>query len=119
MSIDRFFGLKYDKRTYNCYHFSCDVWMHLTGEDLSKIIDSQMQTSGRLYRRYVRQFREIKTPVSPCLVIMQNPNEVAHMGVFYNGRILHFSEQLGTEYMPPEIACRLHTKVRYATRNHS
>jgi len=119
VSIDKFFGLRYDEKSYNCYHFTCDVWKHLTDEDLSQIIDDQMQTSGRLYRRYVRQFRELDVPVSPCLVIMQNPNEVVHMGVYYKGRILHFSKGLGTEYMPPEVACRHHLKVRYAARNHS
>lgn len=118
MSIDQFFGVKYDKKSYNCYHFSCDVWRHLTGEDLSQIIDDQMQTTGILYRRYVRQFRELVKPVSPCLVIMQNPHEITHMGIFYNGRVLHLTES-GTEYQPPIVACRHHLEVRYAARNHT
>lgn len=116
MSIDEFYGRKYDHVSYNCYHFSCDVWLYLTNRDLAKSVDEGIYQTG-ITRKHFRSFTELEKPVSPCLVIMQNPRQTPHMGVYYNGRILHFTEY-GTEWQPPEIAGRMHRKLRYATDNH-
>lgn len=107
MSIDKFFRKQYDRQTYNCVHFACDVWEHETGDRIDHTVESlllppeQRKISSALRKR----LRKIDKPVTPCIVLMQRRRAEPHVGIYIRGKVLHIHE-LGVEYMPLDIACR-------------
>ena len=111
MSIDKFFDCKYDRRRYNCYHFTRDVWLDLTGRLL--VLDESIFLNGKLTKAYVRQFVSIVKPVSPCIVVMQRKGFAPHVGVYVRGNVFHIQIN-GPEYQPVDVASRGFQTIRFA-----
>ncbi len=89
--IDDLYWATFDKEKYTCWDFTVDLWKRLNGQDLGKLIAeatgelAQFKKVGKFYRNMV----ELKKPVSPCIVMMESMTSVPHIGVFYNGQVLH------------------------------
>ena len=93
MTIDHCFKKQYHETEYNCAHFVCDVWFHLTRVDISLEMQGFLMPPDErfVYGQAKRNFRIMKKPISPCIVQGEAFNE-KHVGVFFNNRILHLSE---------------------------
>ena len=90
----KLFSKRYDAINYHCVHFVVDVWMKLTGHDLSCQFEPlllpvlQVHPVPAIWEGFV----EINEPESPCVVLMRSGTNEPHMGVFSNGRVLHLRE---------------------------
>ena len=113
MSVDRYLDRVRTPR-YNCAAFARDVWLDLTGEDIGNALAGLLGrlTGARLSREAVRAFRELPTPVSPCLVTFQRPRGPLHVGVYIRGRVLHLVGT-GVQYQPIAVAARTFKTVRF------
>lgn len=112
--IDEFFFKQYNKNTYNCAHLVAEAWLKITGQDindklkgfLKPVLARSVGTSLR------HEFTRLKAPESPCIVLMNRPGAVAHVGVYYRGKVLHI-HATATEYQPLDVASRGFTTVRF------
>lgn len=113
-SIDPLFFHEYDIDKYNCVHFLCDAWKHITGEDLAARMSGWLcaVSEKRFLKEQVRQFERLAQPVSPCIVLFQAPGESPHVGLFYRGKVLHI-EQTGVQYMPLNVVAFGFNRVRF------
>lgn len=107
MSIDVFFNKRYDRRSYNCAHFVCEVWKHITGEDLSAKLTGFLKApeDRRAVLSDLRSFKRLQAPESPCVALMQRRGSAPHVGIFLRGRVLHIHE-MGVEFQPIDVASR-------------
>lgn len=114
MSLDSFFERQYNRDTYNCAHFACDVWERLTGQDIREELVGFLQPPKGRYTDPAlrRKFKKLEAPESPCLVLMQRPKSVPHAGVYVRGMVIHIHER-GVEFLPPEVATRGFTRIGY------
>jgi hypothetical protein len=107
MSLDRFLHAEYHRTHYNCGHFACDVYNHLTGNTIAV----PTGCSNIRLRKFVKQLQE---PINPCLVVMSRPNYTTHVGVYIDHKVMHLTSQ-GARIEPIDIASLFFTKVRFYT----
>ena len=114
MNLDQFYNRTYNRQTYNCAHFVAEVWLYLTGSDISIILRGFLLPPKDRYVRanLRRQFKRLTKPVSPCIVLMQRPKTVPHVGLFYKGRVFQLHER-GVEFQPLDVASRGFKKVGF------
>lgn len=105
MNTDRYLVKVYDKERYNCWDFVREVWQELTGEDVFTVTPPSVESIAP-------HFTPIEAPESPCLVLMLRQRCTPHIGVFYNGRVLHMNKR-GPEYSPLHSATASFPTVRY------
>ena len=111
--IDQFFTRRYSASTYNCAHFAIEVWKTLTGQDLEDRLHGLLcAPSKRKADMGLRGVVLLTRPRSPCLVLMQRRG-LAHVAVWFKGRVLHLLEGGGVQYMPLEIASLGYTRIRF------
>jgi hypothetical protein len=124
MSVDKFLHLRYDERNYNCAHFFCDAWEELVGFSVREALQGFLAPPSERRAELgtiKRAFTRLDGPRSPCLVLMDRPHTAPHVGLFYEGRVLHILES-GVQYMPVHIATfgfRLVRYYGYTNRNYS
>jgi len=114
LSIDCFLDRNYNEQSYNCLHFSREVWIALTGNDISEALQGLL---GRVSQRGISKhtlnaFTRFECPQEPCIVLMQRPRTSPHMGVYLRGKVLHITHQ-GVEFMPLDLAMRGFKSVRF------
>lgn len=112
--VDRYMGKSFCPKTYNCWHFVRDVWADLTGLDLG---DQTPDTkSPEIYTekaiKVANTMIRLENPVSPCLVLMQRNKVEPHVGIFYNGKVLHLSTN-GVNYLPLDQATARFPQVSF------
>lgn len=114
IGLDSFFTRRYNRETYNCAHFACEVWTHITGRDITKELDGFLQPpkERRTDPALRRVFRKLDKPESPCLVLMQRHRSVPHVGVFVRGKVIHLHE-MGVEFLPVDVASRGFEKLGF------
>lgn len=114
MNVDKWLNKRHKKDIYTCLHFTRDVWLELTGQDITERLHGLLgaDNARRLVRSHFRAFERLQAPCSPCLVYMRQMGRDPHMGVFVDGRLLHLNKH-GAEYFPLEIAARGFTDFRY------
>lgn len=114
MSTDKYMHLQFDPDYFDCLHLTRMVWKDATGEDLGERLDGLMGARGkrRLRAAHPRAFRRLEAPVSPCLVLMQRPRSLPHVGVYLRGKVLHIQET-GVEFVPVDIASRGFKTVKF------
>jgi hypothetical protein len=105
------------KPSYNCLDFVTEAWSHLVGdtgvmERLAALNAGIHAEDGRVVLSTVRGFARLPQPSSPCFVVMQRSKTQPHIGIFYNGRILHMIEN-GVEYQPLPVVRRYFTKIGF------
>jgi hypothetical protein len=114
MSIDAFFHKKYERNSYNCAHFVCEVWQSLTGESITQKLAGLLEApkDRRASFDLRRQFKRLERPESPCLALMQRRGSAPHVGLFLRGRVLHIHET-GVEFQPIDVASRGFEKIGF------
>lgn len=115
MSIDEFFFRRFNPQTYNCTHFTAEVWAQLTGDDLAHKLGRLLTDAldvRQLTRGIVRNFSRLDAPVDPCLIVMQRARSAPHIGVYVRGKVLHIHDR-GVEYQPVDVASRCFQTVTF------
>lgn len=104
MSIDHLFNRVYDINTYNCVHFLCEAWKHVTGQNLSHRLEGFLQpASARVFKKSeIKQLTKLEGPADPCIVVLHKPRHSPHVGMFLRGKVLHISA-LGVQYQPLHV----------------
>jgi hypothetical protein len=102
---------------YNCLGFVAEAWEHLGGgldvmERLQALNAGIHAEDGHVVLSTVRGFQKLVKPESPCFVVMQRSKIQPHIGIFYNGRVLHMKEN-GVEYQPLPVVQRYFTKIGF------
>lgn len=117
MSIDKYFGRRFNATKYNCAHFVCEVWTDLRGPEISDILRGFLcGPSERVVdMSALRAFRFLKRPESLCVVYMPARIHVPHVGVWIDGKVLHLTARQGVQYQPLDVASAGHKRVRYLT----
>jgi len=115
-SIDSLLG-RMPRDNYNCLDFAAEAWDHLVGNhDIKARLDALSAgvhaEDGHIILSAIRGFEKLYKPLSPCFVVMQRSKTQPHVGVFYNGRILHMRDN-GVEYQPMQVVRRYFTKMGF------
>lgn len=111
LAVDDYLGAVY-RTTYNCSHFARDVWAGVFGEDISSVVRCPRRSECPKERSRLG-FRCVPTPPQVGLVLMRTvASGRPHVGVVYNGRILHLQAR-GAEYVEPAVATFGYERVRY------
>lgn len=112
--IDKYLGWKFNLRTRNCWTLVRAVWQELTGVDLEDLTPSEPNRTSCWLAVTTAQSRfiEIPMPVSPCIVLMQRAEDIPHIGVFIDGKVLHL-RPTGVVWQPIEIATMCFPVVIY------
>lgn len=99
---------------YNCLDFVREVWLAMTGQDitakLTRLVGAFANRKATVSG--VKGFQRLKTPVSPCFVVMQRFKFVPHIGIYLNGRILHLTNK-GVQFMPLVVARQYYIGAKY------
>ena len=106
---------RFNIREYNCWDLTREVWLRLTGQDLGSpsLTHYSIGEFGEVIDNWDgTRFLEITKPKEPCIVLMQRPRHMPHVGVLFKGRVLHI-RRAGVQYVPPEVASLGFTSVRY------
>lgn len=114
MSLDAFFNRVYNKESYNCAHFVCDVWESITGNSIDHKLECFLVPSASRHAGFSlrKEFRKLKHPESPCIVLMQRKGNAPHVGLFVRGKVIHIHET-GVEFQPVDVASRGFSKIGY------
>jgi hypothetical protein len=102
---------------YNCLDFVTEAWDHLIGDSgvmasLTALNEGIHAEDGKVVLSAVRGFQRLSQPASPCFVVMQRSKTQPHIGIYYNGRVLHMKET-GVEYQPIQVVRRYFTKIGF------
>lgn len=112
MSLNQFFS-KCRKSDYICSHFTRDLWLALTGEDISSKLQGLFDSKDLQPNIHnFRSFKRLCVPEDPCLVLMLQLGRDPHIGVHVKGRLFHLGPRV-PEFMPLELGTRGFTTVRY------
>lgn len=114
-SVDPFLAFEYKEGLYNCFDFAGDFWYELTGECLSDRLSILRKPIAQRKARVsdVRGFRKLEVPESPCLVVLRMRLVQPHIGVFYEGRVLHLHSRLGVLFQPVREAAYGFDKIGF------
>jgi hypothetical protein len=114
-SIDEFLD-RMPSKNYNCLDFVKEVWIGLFGIDVKDKLDllcaGVYSDKGILKFSAIKGFKKLNKPKSPCFVLMQRTKLSPHVGIYYNGRMLHLLGT-GVEYQPLNVAKRYFTKIGF------
>jgi hypothetical protein len=94
--IDRYLQKTFKLRGYNCWSLVRDFWRDTQGCDLGPVIGLH-DTSKKL------EYKKLEKPESPCIVLMLNPRQIPHVGVYWKGKVLHI-KQAGAQYVTLPVA---------------
>lgn len=113
VGIDKFFS-RQQTTEYNCLDFTRDVWLDLTGVDITEHL---LRLNGAFATRKVtiagvRAFKRLDAPANPCIAVMQRKGMTPHIGVYLDRRILHLHPR-GVEFQPLAVAREYFTTVTY------
>lgn len=106
LDVDKYLSKRFHLQHYNCWHFVRDVWYELSGVMLydytpDRVTKYEMQLAAE---DASHRFMRIETPgTSPLIVLMKRNRDVPHIGVLYNGKVLHLRPE-GAVYQPMDIA---------------
>ena len=103
-SIDHLLDRKWTQ-DYTCNEFACETWELLTNESLTDRLNAFLNGEG--------SFEVLESPVSPCLVFFGRRDAgQSHVGVFYDGRLLHLSSK-GVQYVEIDIVAMGFRTMRF------
>lgn len=116
MIFDTLFQREYDYESYNCLHFTVEVWLALFDIDLSFLTQSIVQDGGMhslIDMARLKTFRRLRRPASPSLCLMRGSiADQTHVATYLDGRILHINE-IGVQYLPPEVVLPQYRKILF------
>ena len=92
MSISQFFRKTYNAESYNCGHFVCELWEHVTGQNIEHVAEAFRTKELSEYRPFHSLLSRLAEPSDPCLVVMRTQSIIPHVGVYIEGAVLHITE---------------------------
>lgn len=108
-STEEWLNWEYHEQNANCWHFAREVWRELTGVMLpfhpTRSVGEMMEEAQGQAARLV----QLSAPQSPCLVLMLRQRIQPHIGVYWQGRVLHCT-RFGASYQSLD-----HVTVGYPT----
>lgn len=93
MNLDQFLDRTWTKE-YTCNKFACEVWEFITGESLTDRLTAFLNGTGT--------FTPLDVPESPCIAMFTRKNADSHVGIFFEGKLLHLTSK-GVHYVHLEI----------------
>jgi len=93
-SLDEFLDKDFNK-DYNCSNFVVEVWKFLTGESLKHLQDSFRLSTTR--KVLLEKRKKLDSPISPCLVLIRKENEIPHVGIYYDSKLIHLNALIGVQ----------------------
>lgn len=87
MKVPHYFYEKVYSKNYDCLNFACEFWVYLTGSDVA----STLEASRSVKKTILKRIDTLDKPINPCFVIFQGLNKNSHVGIYVNGKVLHFS----------------------------
>jgi hypothetical protein len=111
-SLDQFLNRRRSVK-YSCLELADEVWFELTGLHLKKRL-KRLTAAFAAATKAVNSsgFELLRTPISPCFVLMQRDKITPHIGIYVDGSIFHLAEH-GAEYRPVQIATLGFNKIGY------
>lgn len=106
-SVDPYLGRPYDPASYDCWDMLREAWLELTGFDMGA-----RPRSGAPVLALGRHFQRLAGPASPAIALMRRPRVVSHVGLFWQGRVLH-NQPGGVRFDRPEVASLGFTEVAF------
>lgn len=100
---------------YKCFDFAREVWLASFGEDMGDKLKGFLgaASSRRFVLSDIRKCVRLDAPVDPCFVLMRGgKNVIPHVGIWYQGRVLHLSGT-GAQYMPLKMVAWRYPRVDY------
>lgn len=121
MIPNEMYAKEYDAQNYNCVHFTCDIWKILTGDDISELLQIFVPNVGMtdsFYKNPKRRFfKRVGQPQSPCLVLITDQIANPHIGVYFNGGVIHIGSRIGVKFdRLKDITCNF-SRVRFYVKN--
>jgi len=112
MSIDGLLVREYDRKSYNCLHFSADCWFHLTGDTrLYQVREHDLE--GQHLVSLFRGMRKHSSPTfAPSLALMNTLEERLHIAVCFRRRLLHINEA-GCQFLPVDALEAMYRNMRF------
>lgn len=97
-SIDPLLNRQYDAKDYHCVHFVIDAAKYLFGTDYTPYFLSLVGQQSHEIKMAHQDFNfaqtvQLSQPRDGCIVLMTNLLNKAHVGLYYQGRVLHIAEQ--------------------------
>jgi hypothetical protein len=114
-SIDVLLDRQYDAETYHCVHFVIEAAEYLFAQNYS---DSFVGLTGNLHeslrtsRHTATHNRKVSVPINGSIVLMTNAKGRSHVGLFYQGCVLHLTE-LGVHFLPVISVRKFYKRIRY------
>ncbi len=114
-SIDSLFGHKFDRDNYHCVHFLIDAGKYLFDYDFSYCflgLTGSLDNTLVINKESMQQGVLVTTPSTGTIVLMMTLDNRHHVGLYYDRRILHLSEN-GTRFETLRGIKRQYKKVRF------
>ena len=95
------FEKQYDVLNYHCVHFVIDAAKALLHQDYSSSfigLTGALNQAITTSRQTVIKNKRLKEPQHGCIVLMTSLTGDNHVGLFYDGKVLHLSEG-GVQYV--------------------
>lgn len=99
--VDPWLSKTFSLNTYNCFDFAREVWRELTGVDLGDQVPEPPNIKAYQIQavKVSNTLKKLTAPANPCIVLFQRSGVEPHIGIFYNGKVLHLNQQ-GAYYVP-------------------
>jgi hypothetical protein len=101
---------------YKCFDFVREVWLRSFGVDVG---DQLAGLRAALEHRKVamsevKRFTKSDFPVvDPCFVVFQRKRSIPHIGILFDGRVLHLQGGASAQYSRFKDIARRYTKVSF------
>lgn len=105
LDVDSYLARRFDLASQNCWHMLRDAWLELTGRDVGDRTPETI-TRAALIGRFdtdVPTFERLDSPAEPCIVLMRQPGEIPHVGLYYRRKVLQMTRD-GASYIALERA---------------
>lgn len=112
IDVNKYLSRCFKRGRYNCFDFAREVWAELTGRDLGHQTPATEVEYGEKAIAVAGELQTLDRPVSPCLVLLMSPRREPHVGVYYEGKVLHLNER-GAYYMPLDLITVGYPSVNY------
>jgi cell wall-associated NlpC family hydrolase len=90
--IEKYLSRRFNYQTSNCWHLVRDFWYELHGVQLPDHTPSNVWQQGNAAAEAAAvSYRELTAPADPCIVLLRFPRGTPHVGVYYQGRVLHIT----------------------------
>jgi hypothetical protein len=110
--VDKYLHKEFHPVKYNCFDMVREAWQELTGIDLGSQTPSP--ESGEAYEtralKVANTLRALPRREDPCIVLMRRKRFEPHVGIFYNGRILHMNSR-GAEYREFDQVTAIYSQI--------